>query len=78
MLNRIQILVGMLFAASFIITGCESTWEATLEEHNKELVRRDNEEIRDKNKLEIMDELYSNDIVRHFLSYGSETKSIEL
>jgi len=78
MLNRIQILVGMLFAASFIITGCESTREATLEERNKELVRRDNKEIRDKNKLEIMDELYSNDIVRHFLSYGSETKSIEL
>ncbi len=68
----------MLFAASLIITGCESTWETTLEERNKDLVRRDNEKIRDKNKLEIMDELYSNDIVRHFLSYGSETKSIEL
>ncbi len=76
MVKKIQILVGMLFIASLIITGCESTQEITLEQ-NKELVRRVNEEVWNKGNLELMDELYSADIVRHFLPDGSETKGLD-
>ena len=75
-MKRIQILAGMLFVASLVITGCESTQETTLE-RNKELVRRVNEEVWTKGNLEIMDELFSSDIVRHFLPDGSETKGLD-
>jgi steroid delta-isomerase-like uncharacterized protein len=77
MVTRIQILVGMLFVGSLIITGCESIQEATLEERNKELVLRMNEEVWNKGNLEIMDELYSTDFVQHFLPSGSETKGLD-
>jgi len=75
--KRIQLLVGMLFVASFIIIGCGSTREATLEERNKELVHRMTEEVWNKGNLELMDELFSTDFVRHFLPDGSETKSLD-
>ncbi len=77
MVKRIQIFVGMLFVTSLIIIGCESTRETTLEEHNKELVRRVNEEVWNQGNLEIMDELYSTDIVRHFLPDGSVIKGLD-
>ena len=76
MVKRIQILVGMLFLVSLIITGYESTRETTLE-RNKELVRRVNEEVWNQGNLEIMDELYSADIVRHFLPDGSEIQGLD-
>ncbi len=76
MVKRIQILVGMLCVASLFITGCKSTQEATLEERNKELIHRMNDEVWTKGNLEIIDELYSTDIVRHFLPDGSETKGL--
>ncbi len=76
MVKRNQILVGMLFLASLFITGCGSTPEATLEERNKELVHRMNEEIWNKGNLEVMDELFSTDFVQHFLPVGSETKGL--
>jgi steroid delta-isomerase-like uncharacterized protein len=65
----------MLIVASLIITACESTQETTLE-RNKALVRRMNEEVWNKGNLEMMDELFSVDIVRHFLPDGSETKGL--
>ncbi len=77
MVRRIQILVGMLFTASLFITGCESTQETTLEERNKELVRRMTEEVWNKGNHEIMDELFSTDVVWHFLPDGSKTTSLE-
>ncbi len=77
MVNRIQILVGMLLLASLVITGCESTQETTLEERNKELVRRVGEKVWNQGNLEIIDELYSADIVRHFLPSGSEIKGLD-
>ena len=76
MVKRNQILVGMLFLASLFITGCGSTPEATLEERNKELVHRMNEEVWNKGNLEIMDQLFSTDFVQHFLPVGSETKGL--
>ncbi len=77
MAKGIQILVGMLFVASLIITGCGSTREAALEERNKELVRRMTEEVWNKGNHEIMDELFSTDVVWHFLPDGSKTTSLE-
>jgi len=74
MVKRIQILVGMLLVISLITAGCESTEETTLEERNKELIHRMNDEVWNKGNLEIMDELYSANIVRHFLPNDSETK----
>ncbi len=76
MVKRIQILVGILFAASLIILGCESTQETTLEERNKELIHRMNDEVWTKGNLEIMDQLFSTDFVQHFLPVGSETKGL--
>ncbi len=76
MVKRIQILVGMLFAVSLIISGCESTQETTLEERNKELIHRMNDEVWTKGNLEIMDQLFSTDFVQHFLPVGSETKGL--
>ena len=77
MVKRIQILVGMLFLASLIITGCESTRETKLE-RNKELVRRVLEEVWSQGNHEIIDELHSADIVRHFLPNNSETKGLDI
>ena len=76
MVRRIRILVGMLFVTSLIIAGRESTQETTLEERNKELVRRVGEEVWNKGNLEMMDEFYSADIVRHFLPNGTEIKGL--
>ncbi len=76
MVKRIQIFVGMLFVASLIITGCESTEKTTLEERNKELIHRMNDEVWTKGNLEIMDQLFSTDFVQHFLPVGSETKGL--
>lgn len=75
--KRFKILVVMLFVTSLIILGCESTQETTLEERNKELIHRMNIEVWNKGNLEIIDELFSTDIVRHFLPTGSETKGID-
>ncbi len=77
MVKRIQILVGMLFLASFIITGCESTRKTTLE-RNKELVRRVIEEVWSQGNHEIIDELHSADFVRHSLRDDSETKGLDI
>ncbi len=77
MVKKIQILVGMLFLASLIITGCESTRETILE-RNKELVRRVSEEVWNQGNYEIIDELYSADIVRHFLPDDSEIKGLDI
>ncbi len=46
-------------------------------ERNKDLVRRDNEEVWNKGNLEIMDELYSADFVLHFLPDGSESRGLD-
>jgi len=78
MVKRIQILVGMLLLASLIISGCEATQETTLEERNKELVRRVGEEVWNQGNLEMIDEFYSADIVRHFLPDGSEIQGLDI
>jgi len=75
MRKRIQI--GMeIFVVLLIITGCTSSQESYLE-RNKELVRRMDEEVWNKGNLEIIDELYSPDIVWHFLPTGSETIGLD-
>jgi len=76
MVKRTQILVEILFAVSFFITGCESTQKTTLEDRNKELIHRMNDEVWTKGDLEIMDQLFSIDFVQHFLPVGVETKGL--
>lgn len=69
--------LGLLFIVSLVVSGCASTQEITLEERNKELVHRMNEEVWNKGNLEILDELFSQDFVRHFLPNGSETRGLD-
>ena len=75
MLKRIQF-GTQIFIILFIITGLVFSQEEYLE-HNKQLVRRMDEEIWNKGNLEIMDELYSSSFVWHFLPTGSETMGIK-
>ncbi len=70
------IVVTSLFISSLIITGCGSNKETKME-RNKELVRRDNEEVWNKGNLNMIDEFYSEDFVQHFLPDGTETKGLE-
>jgi len=77
MTRKIQTCLGFLFVVLLIISGCISTQEATLQERNKELVHRMNEEVWNKGNLEILDELFSSDFVQHFLPVGSETKGLD-
>lgn len=74
---RIQILPGILLVVSLIIPGCGSIQNTTLEERNKELVHRMNDEVWNKGNLELLDELFSQDVVRHFLPNGSDTKGLD-
>jgi len=47
-----------------------------MEQRNKELVRRMNYEIWNQGNLDMMDELFSDDIALHFLPDGSETRGL--
>ncbi len=75
--SRINALVVLLVVSALIIGGCGPIEETSLETLNKEIVRRDNEEIWNKGNLEMMEEFYSADFVQHFLPTGSETKGLE-
>lgn len=77
MTGRTRTFLGLLFVMSFVSSGCGSTPEITLEERNKELVHRMNEEVWNKGNLEILDELFSKDFVRHFLPNGSITRGLD-
>lgn len=70
------IVLALLFAASLVITGCSTTPRKSVLERNKRLVRHMNDEVWNKGNLDIVDELYSPDFVRHFLPDGSELKGI--
>jgi steroid delta-isomerase-like uncharacterized protein len=75
MQKRIQIMIE-LFVALFIITGCTSNLDSNLK-HNKELVRRMNEEVWNKGNLDIINELYAPNFVWHFLPTGSKTIGLD-
>ncbi len=77
MIRRIQTCLGFLIVVLLITSGCVSNQETTLQERNKELVHRMNEEVWNKGNLEILDELFSPDFVQHFLPVGSETKGLD-
>jgi len=77
MVGRTGFLAGILLILSLIILGCGEKKESTLEERNKELVIRDNQEIWNKGNLEMLEEFYSVDFVHHFLPTGAETKGLE-
>ena len=48
-----------------------------MEQRNKNLIRRMNEEIWNQGNLDHMDEMYSNDVVLYFLPDGSETRGLD-
>ncbi len=77
MTRRNRICLGFLLVVLLIISGCVSTQETTLQERNKELVYRMTEEVWSKGNLEILDELFSPDVVQYFLPFGSETKGLD-
>ena len=77
MTRRTQTSLGFLFVVSLVVSGCASTQKTTLEERNKELVRRMNEEVWNRGNLEKLDEFFSPDVVKHFLPNGSDTKSLD-
>jgi steroid delta-isomerase-like uncharacterized protein len=53
------------------------TPEAAVEERNKELILRMSREIWNQGNLDHMDEMFSNDIVLHFLPDGSDTRGLD-
>lgn len=71
------IVLSLLFVASIVITGCSTTTPESVPERNKRLVRHMNDEVWNKGNLEIMDELYAPDFVRHFLPDGTELRGID-
>lgn len=74
---RIQVFLGFFLFTSLIISGCGSIETTALEERNKELVHRMNEEVWNKGNLDVLDELFSQDFVRHFLPNGSVTRGLD-
>jgi steroid delta-isomerase-like uncharacterized protein len=69
--------VVALFAASLVVAACSETRPESVLDRNKRLVRRMDDEVWNKGNLELMDELYSPDFVRHFLLDGSEMRGID-
>lgn len=69
--------LALLFEASLVITGCGTATSESILERNKGLVRHMNDEVWNKGNLDILDELYSPDFVRHFLPDGSESSGID-
>ena len=77
MAGRIRTSVGLLLVTSLVVAACGSIQAVRLEERNKALVHRMNEEVWNKGNLEVLDELFSQDFVRHFLPNGSVTKGLD-
>jgi steroid delta-isomerase-like uncharacterized protein len=77
MTGRIRTSLGLLLVLSLVGSGCGSIQEITLEERNKELVHRMNEEVWNKGNLDVLDKLFSQDFVRHFLPNGSVTRGLD-
>ena len=64
-MKRIKRLLVASAMVSLIILGCGPDRETTLES-NKTLVHRTQNEVWNKGNLEIVDQLFSEDFVRHF------------
>ena len=77
MAGNIRALTGLLLIASLIMAGCGSSQEATVEQRNKELVRRMNDEVWNKGILDNLDDMFAKDVVWHFVPDGSELTGID-
>jgi predicted ester cyclase len=75
MVKGIKPVVVAVAMASLVGAGCGTHPEATLE-GNKALVRRVFDEVWNKGNLEIIEELFSADFVRHF-PIGPETRGLD-
>jgi steroid delta-isomerase-like uncharacterized protein len=74
--KQIQLLAGLLIAASLVITGCASTQETTLA-RNKDLIRRLHQEVWSNGNVKELNEFYSKKIVWHLLPLGVELKGLD-
>ena len=72
-----NIFLALFFAASLVITGCNTSTRENVLERNKKLISSMNREIWNKGNLEIIDELYSPGFVWHFLPTGSESIGLD-
>ncbi len=73
----VMIFLTFFFAASLVITGCNTSTRESVLEQNKRLVLNMNDEFWNKGNLDRMDEFYSPDFVLHFLPDGSEVRGID-
>ena len=72
-----RLVIASLVAVSPLIAGCSKrTSESTLDS-NKSLVRYMNEQVWNQGNLDVIDELYAADFIRHFLPDGSELRGID-
>lgn len=74
-MKRIKLVLVASAMVSMIIFGCGPDHETTLES-NKTLVHQMQNEIWNKGNLEIVDQLFSDDFVRHF-PIGPETRGLD-
>jgi steroid delta-isomerase-like uncharacterized protein len=65
---------ALLISTSLVTTGCNTTTSDRDLERNKSLVRHMNDQVWNKGNLDLIDELYAPDFVRHFLPDGSQLR----
>jgi len=70
-------LLAFIFSTSILAPGCSTGTHESALERNKRLVRQMDSEVWNKGNLDIMDELFSPDFVRHFLPEGSTLRGID-
>jgi steroid delta-isomerase-like uncharacterized protein len=72
-----MIFPALLFAASFVVSGCSTTTQESVLARNKRLVLQMDDVIFNQGNLDEMDRFFSSDVVRHFLPDGSDVEGIE-
>lgn len=72
-----RLVLASLIAVSPVITGCSKPTSESASDSNKSLVRYMNDQVWNQGNLDVIDELYAPDFVRHFLPDGSELRGID-
>lgn len=75
MKNKATVIGG--FSVALIFISCASIWGQSVTEKNRELVLTMNREVWNKGNLEIVEALYSENFVQHFLPDGSEFRGLD-
>jgi steroid delta-isomerase-like uncharacterized protein len=72
-----RLVVASLVAVTPVITGCSKPISESVLEANKSLVRSMNDQVWNQGNLDVIDEVYAPDFVRHFLPDGSVLRGID-